>query len=198
MFRVFVAVIAAALLTAACSSGGGSSGNAAANAQPPTSGDMPWPAPSDPMARTVAAGLQPETAERLQYHVHAHLDVFQNGKRILVPGGIGIDIKNPNVQQSEIGGFPAYGGITGCDKPCISPLHTHDASGTLHTESATRKNNTFGQFLTEWGVTLPPGTAVYVNGKKFTGDPKTIPLSNNKEIAVVIGTPPTSIPSSPG
>jgi hypothetical protein len=197
MSRGFVAVVALMMLAVTACSSGSSKSNAAANAQPPVSGETPWPAPSDPMARTIAAGLQPETAERLEYHVHAHLDVFQDGKRIIVPGGIGIDTTNPNVQKGDTGGFPAYGGITGCDKPCISPLHTHDASGTLHTESATRKNNTFGQFLTEWGVTLPAGTLVYVNGKKFDGDPKTIPLSNNKEIAVVIGTPPSSIPNSP-
>ena len=157
---------------------------------------MPWPPPSDPMARAQAAGLVPEKAERLQYHVHSHLDVFMDGKPIVVPGGIGIDTTNSNVQSGELDGYPAYGGITGCDAPCISPLHTHDATGTLHTESATKKNNTFGQFLTEWGVTLPAGAKVYVNGAQFTGDPATIPLSNNKEIAVVIGAPPASIPST--
>ena len=38
-------------------------------------------------------------------------------------------------------------------------------------------------------------TLVYVDGEKFTGDPETIALSNGKEIAVVIGTPPAEIPS---
>jgi hypothetical protein len=186
---VFVALLAA------CSSSGGSSAHPSA---PKANANMPWPAPSDPMARAQAAGLVPETAERLQYHVHSHLDVFKDGKPIVVPGGIGIDTTNSNVQTGEVDGYPAYGGITGCDKPCISPLHTHDATGVLHTESATKKNNTFGQFLTEWNVTLPPGAKVYVNGAEFTGDPATIPLSNNKEIAVVIGTPPASIPSTFG
>ena len=36
--------------------------------------------------------------------------------------------------------------------------------------------------------------AIYVDGKAFTGDPRTIPLTNRKEIAVVVGTPPADIP----
>jgi hypothetical protein len=92
--------------------------------------DMPWPAPPDPMAKAREAGLVPETAERLEHHVHSHLDVFINGRHILVPGGIGINTKDPRVHSGTILGQPAYGGITvACNQPCISPLHTHDASG---------------------------------------------------------------------
>ncbi len=164
-----------------------------------TSGEAePWPAPPDPMARARAAGLVPETAERLQFHVHAHLDVFIDGKPIVVPAGIGIDIRNPRVHTFDDGnGQKSYGGITvPCDQPCISPLHTHDPNGVLHTESATPKENTFGQFLVEWGVTLPANTVVYVDGQRFDGDPRTITLANFKEIAVVIGTPPEKIPNA--
>src|SRR5215216_864745 len=50
----------------------------------------PWSAPQNPMELTCAAGLVPEKAEFLQYHVHAHLDVFVNGRPVLVPAGIGI------------------------------------------------------------------------------------------------------------
>jgi hypothetical protein len=163
----------------------------------PGVGATPWPAPSDPLARARAAGLVPEVAERLQYHVHAHLDVFIDGKPIVVPAGIGIDITNPAVHTFDSGGQKSYGGITvPCDQPCISPLHTHDTTGVLHTESSTHKDNTFGQFLTEWGVTLPRNAVVYVNGNRFGGDPKTIDLANFTEIAVVIGTPPPGIPDS--
>jgi hypothetical protein len=80
-------------------------------------------------------------------------------------------------------------------------------TGILHTESATRKYNTLGQFFTEWGVKLdrtcvatyckPQTTvALYVNGDAYSGDPRTIQLSNFKEIAIVIGTPPKTIPST--
>jgi hypothetical protein len=150
----------------------------------------------------------PETAERLQYHVHSHLDVYVDGQTVVVPAGIGIDISNPAVRTFDVDGSKQYGGINPpCATPCISPLHTHDISGTLHTESATRKNNTLGQFFTEWGVKLDPTCvdtyctpatpiAIYVNGKKSTGDPRAIPLTNFVEIAVVIGSPPAQIPDS--
>jgi hypothetical protein len=186
----------AVLLTVAVAAAGCSSSKSSSSKTPLTTASK-HPPPSDPMARARAAGLVPETAERLEYHVHAHLDMFENGSAVIVPGGIGIDTTNPAVHSGMQDGEPAYGGVTTpCDRPCISPLHTHDATGVLHTESATVKKNTFGQFLTEWNVTLPAGTKVYVNGKEFTGDPKTIPLANLTELAVVIGTPPASIPSS--
>jgi hypothetical protein len=37
-----------------------------------------------------------------------------------------------------------------------------------------------------------------VDGKKFDGDPTTIPLSDRKEIAIVIGKAPGVIPSTFG
>jgi len=167
-----------------------------------------WPAPSNPMQQACKAGLVPETAERLEFHVHAHLDVYIDGKAVLVPAGLGIDTKNPGVHLFETNGMPAYGGISPpCDQPCISPLHTHDVTGILHTESATRKYNTLGQLFIEWNVPLTPTCvdtyceaktpiSVYVNGAKFTGDPRTIPLSNLLQITIVIGTPPAQIPNT--
>jgi hypothetical protein len=161
------------------------------------------------MALAVKAGLVPETAESLQHHVHAHLDIFVNGVAQIVPGGIGIRIDDPQVHSGvDANGQPEYGGIAiPCAQPCISPLHTHDASGVLHTESKTNTDNTLGQFFVEWNVPLSktciaaycePATSIawYVNGKQYTGDPRTIELTNLLEIAVVIGTPPAKIPSS--
>ncbi len=104
-------------------------------------------------------------------------------------------------------GDTSYGGISGCDQPCISPLHTHNTTGIIHTESATPTPNTLGQLFTEWGVTLSqtcvgeyctPQTpiAFYVNGTLYTGDPTSLQLTDRLEIAVIIGTPPATIPSS--
>jgi hypothetical protein len=178
---------------------------AAVSAAGATGGRPAWPAPADAMHRTVAAKLTPERKESFLHHVHAHLDVFVNGRRIRVPAGIGIDIRNPGVQTFPTrDGTKAYGGISLCSKPCISPLHTHDDTGILHTESASPLPNTLGQFFTEWGVRLTrtcvgtycrlPSPHVYVNGKAFRGAPATIQLTDHKEIAIVIGTPPATIP----
>jgi hypothetical protein len=166
-----------------------------------------WPAPQDPLHRTVSAGLDPERKEFLIHHYHAHLDVFVDGEPIAVPAGIGITIADPEVQRfKDPDGSVAFGGITRCRTPCISPLHTHDGTGIIHTESASPKPNTLGQFFTEWGVRLsescvgePCGAepiAFYVDGKPYAQDPRAIELTDRKEIAIVIGTPPPQIPKT--
>ena len=68
------------------------------------SGPPPWPAEIEHLrARLDAIGVPARAG--LTLHVHQHLDVFVNGKRVVVPAGIGIG-----------DGF-------------LSPLHTHDESG---------------------------------------------------------------------
>jgi hypothetical protein len=166
-----------------------------------------WPAPPDPMERTIAAGLEPAPKEFLTNHAHAHLDVFVDGQPIEVPSGIGINIADPEVRRfDEPDGSVTYGGIELCSAPCISPLHTHDATGIIHTESASPEPNTLGQFFTEWGVELsetcvgehcsPESIAFYINGEPYTGDPRAIELTDRKVIVIVIGTPPAQIPST--
>jgi hypothetical protein len=168
-------------------------------------GAPPWKAPPNPLQLTVRAGLKPERKETLIHHVHSHLDVFVNGKRVRVPAGIGINIHDPGVQAfATADGSKAYGGISLCDSACISPLHTHDDSGIIHTESASPAPNRLGQFFVEWGVALTRTCVggychlatphVYVNGKPYAGDPRGILLTDHKEIAIVIGTPPKKIP----
>jgi hypothetical protein len=196
-----LATLTLAVTLAAC---GGSDGSGGAESETKSAVQVPlWPAPRDPLARTRAAGLEPERKEFVATHRHAHLDVFSEGRPVLIPAGIGIDITDPGVKRGD---GPSYGGIEMCDRPCISPLHTHDTSGTLHTESKSDELNTLGQFFVEWGVRLdqrcvgeycPPATkiAVYIDGERFTGDPREIELVDGREIAIVIGAPPAVIPS---
>jgi hypothetical protein len=180
---------------------------APAPAPEPPSGGAPWPAPSDPLDRTIEAGLEPETHEFLDFHVHAHLDVFVNGEPVEVPGGIGINIDDPAVKTLDGATGVAYGGIDPpCEEPCISPLHTHEADGVLHTESAVDEPNTLGQFFIEWGVELTAecvggyctpeaSIQVFVDGELSRGDPAEIQLVDLREIAIVIGSPPEDVPS---
>jgi hypothetical protein len=190
-----IAAACCLLLLAGCGGDGG--GGSEAKGAPPD-----WPAPPNPMELTRDAGLVPERAEFLQYHVHAHLDVFFNGDSVTVPAGIGIDTSNPAVVSDDQG----VGLTRECDEPCISPLHTHGEDGVLHTETKTPQPNTLGQFFVEWDVKLDagcvgefcaPGTPIgfYVDGDAFTQDPREIELSDGREIAIVIGTPPDTIPS---
>ena len=191
----------------ATSSGSGPAPSAGAPA-PSSAAALVWPAPPDPMERTIAAGLEPAPKEFGINHAHAHLDVFVDGRPVVVPAGIGIEIDDPQVRTfTEPDGSVSYGGIELCADACISPLHTHFATGILHTESATADPVTLGQFFTEWGVELSescvgehcsPETTVafYVNGEPYTGDPRAIELSDRRQIAIVVGTPPAEIPAT--
>jgi len=38
--------------------------------------------------------------------------------------------------------------------------------------------------------------AIYIDGQPATGDPRAIELTDRREIAIVIGTPPAQIPKS--
>src|SRR5437763_12417308 len=167
-----------------------------------------WAPPPNPMALTRQAGLTPETHEFVFLHVHSHLDVFVNGKHIVIPAGIGIDVNAAAVRRFRAtDGTIGYGGISPpCAKPCISPLHTHFDDGVLHTEAKKNEFNRLGQFFKEWHVRLnakcvatfcKPKTkiAVYVDGTLLNGDPRFIKLKDGREIAVVVGKPPQKIPS---
>jgi hypothetical protein len=190
--------------TATATASGSPAASASGSASPAA---VSWPAPPNPMDLAVAAGLKPQPREFLDNHVHAHLDVFVNGTPVVVPAGIGIDIDDPNVHTfSEPDGSTSYGGIEFCGEACISPLHTHDVTGILHTESASSVPNTLGEFFVQWDVPLsatcvgdpcaPGPVAIYVDGQPFTGDPATIELTDHKEIAIVLGSPPATIPST--
>jgi hypothetical protein len=213
VFAATLAPVVVVLAAAGCGGSGGSGGSkdsskyTASAASTPAKDAPPWPAPPNPLALARKAGLKPERREQLAYHVHAHLDVFVNGKPVTVPAGIGINIKDPGVESGPdpATGGKSYGGIKLCAEPCISPLHTHDATGVLHTESATPTPNRLGQFFIEWGVRLDQSCvggycspqapiAFFLDGKRYSGDPRQIGLKNHLEIAVVIGSPPSKIP----
>jgi hypothetical protein len=169
-----------------------------------------WPAPSDPMALAADAGLEPTDREYLETHTHAHLDVLVDGIQIPVPSGIGIDIEAPegiSIEPTDDGTGTQYF-VSRCMEPCLSPLHTHEPGGIVHTESIEPDHEPFtlGQFFTEWDVPLSEScvgeyctsktsVAVYVNGEKQQGDPADILLSPHAEIAIIIGKPPAHIPS---
>jgi hypothetical protein len=159
---------------------------ATATATTPADGGLPpWPTPTDPYPGVKAAGLSIGPMGMAE-HYHAHLDIFVNGKPVPVAADIGID--------------PQTGDMTA--------LHTHDTSGVLHIEAATKGDAyTLGQIFKEWGVTLTSnqigalktgnGTtlATYVNGKQVSGDPATIVLKPHLQVALVYGTPnPAFVP----
>src|SRR3954453_2116515 len=129
----------------------------------------PWGLPADARPYIRAAGLEVLGEEQLEVHYHAHVDVIDastvaTGQKVTVPAGIGFVIQNDKA--------------TG-----ITVLHTHDTSGVIHIESAKPQPFALGQVFTEWGVALSAtqvgglqadathALQVFVNGRKFTGDP---------------------------
>jgi hypothetical protein len=143
-------------------------------------GPPPWPAEIGHLrARLDALGLPARSGTSL--HTHQHLDVFVDGKRVIVPAGIGIG-----------DGF-------------ISPLHTHDASGVIHVESTTVRSYSLAEFFAVWGVRLTKacladecgkGKLHFVVDGKPAADPNRVVLTQHQEIAVAFGPLPKPVPSS--
>ena len=126
--------------------------------------------------------------ENLAYHIHAHLTIYVNGVQKNIPYGVGIE--------------PPYSLQTSNNAPFVSGgsayyyLHTHDETGIIHIESPNNHVYTLGNFFDVWKQPLSstqvgPSTGkvtAYVDGKVYTGDPKTITLTKYKNIQLDVGT----------
>ncbi|TAM71678.1 MAG: hypothetical protein EPN48_01045 [Microbacteriaceae bacterium] len=182
---VIAAILAVITVTLVLNARPGSSASAATSTAIPAtpaavaigaSTAPPWAAPADPTARVKAAGLGMLTSEGTAQHIHSHLSVTVDGKAVQVPALLGID----EAAQT------------------ISPLHTHDTSGIIHIESPVKSTFTLGEVFTEWDVALDAThigslgggdgqtVAVFVNGKKTSGDPAAITLAEHEDIDIVV------------
>lgn len=165
-------VAAAALVTGGVLTGlaGGDRGHAAVHPS--------WPAPADTADRARRIGLSVAPMEGTARHFHTHLDVFVDGRRVVVPAQLGIA---PSGRE-------------------MSELHTHDTTGVLHIEAPTAgKRYVLGQLFAEWNVRLDAThlgglrtgggrtLTAYVDGRPRTGNPATVELTPHREIALVYG-----------
>jgi hypothetical protein len=129
-------------------------------------------------------GLPQLGAEGQVVHIHQHLDLWVNGKKVKVPAFIGI-------QPSSY----------------ITSLHTHDDTGLIHVESPVKRRYNLGEFFGVWGVRLNKscisdlcdnttgnGVKMWVNGTRYVGNPADLELKSHQEIALVFGKPPAQIP----
>ena len=124
------------------------------------------------------------------FHIHAHLEIFVDGKQVQVPANIGID---------EAAQF-------------ISPLHTHPTApdnpeGTIHMEADQQYDFTIGQFMNVWGVKFSDSQIgslkskgdkqlqVYLNGK-LAKDPVNTVMQEHDVIVIGYGKP-GSFPKNP-
>jgi hypothetical protein len=137
---------------------------------------------------TTVDGIQCAPLEQLAYHIHAHLQVFVNGQPRALPGGIGL--LGPVAQQTSFG--PFYGAQT-----CYYWLHTHASDGIVHIESPTHRIYTLGNFFDEWRqplsstqVATASGTVTaFLNGQRWTKDPRGLPLAPHAVIQLDVGAP---------
>ncbi len=126
------------------------------------------------------AGIQCERDEYGDFHIHAHLDIFVDGKPYAVPELIGI--------------IPA--------EKCLYWMHTHDGTGLIHIEAPRTRAFTLGQFFDIWKATANGAPAIreapkiFVNGKKVNARLDQVEITARSEVAIVYGKEPVTIPSS--
>jgi hypothetical protein len=142
-------------------------------------GPVPWgTSAADLRARLELIGIPVVTDQGTVLHFHNHLDVFVDGRKIMVPTDVGIN---------------AAAGY-------LSPLHTHDDSGLIHVESPIERTYTLGQLFDVWGVRFTKTCLggycdrgdhrlhVFVGGTLIRTDPRLLQLALHQEIVVTYGT----------
>lgn len=131
-------------------------------------------------------GINCLSEEGQALHIHSHVALFDNGKQLQIPRFIGY-APNPSSPSTA----------------CLYWIHTHDTSGIIHVETPQVQppsggaHYTLGMLFDIWGQPLTsdgvaglkgPVTA-YVNGAKYDGDLRAIPLMSHQQITLEVGTP---------
>jgi hypothetical protein len=183
-----VILIAAVVVVGVVLSKHGSSTNSAA---PPGSDSSPSVLASTAGQSTgdTVDGVQSNDMEQVLFHIHAHLAIYDNGAQKLLPYGVGI-VPPYQLQPTQDGSEFVAGGSK------FYWLHTHDETGVIHIESPVQRTFTLGNFFDVWHQPLSAtqvgpakGTVTaFVNGTKYTGDPKNIPLDKYGVIQLDVGT----------
>jgi|HubBroStandDraft_1064217.scaffolds.fasta_scaffold134536_1 hypothetical protein len=131
-----------------------------------------------PTGQTVD-GIHCDAMEGSVLHIHQHLAIFDHGKPVAIPSDVGRPL------------------IAGC----YYWLHTHTPDGIIHIESPNFKTFTLGNFFAVWGQPLTPtnvagaqprkGEAirVWVDGNRYTGDPRAIALTQHLDVTIEVGPP---------
>jgi len=196
VFAVFAAavVVAAVVAIIALTAGGGKAPatTASSGAMGPEgivleAGPELAPASTAATGQTVD-GIQCNAGEQVVYHIHSHLAVYVNGTARQIPLGVGI--VQPLVSQTPNGPFASA-------THCYYWLHTHATDGIIHIESPVQHTYTLGNFFDIWRQPLSvrqvgPATGTvtaFVNGTKYSGDPRAIPLGSHTDIQLDVGGP---------
>jgi hypothetical protein len=122
-------------------------------------------------------GIPCQSAEGVLFHTHQHLAIYDHGKPVEVPAGVGI--------------------IPG---KCLYWLHTHTPNGLIHVESFKYRDFTLGEFFDVWGESLTRTSVVsarvgrgqmrvYVGGHPYDGDPRKLLLAYHADFVIEAGPP---------
>jgi hypothetical protein len=160
--------------------------NARAPAVVPASADPLRPAA--PFFAGVGDGVTPDgigcsPGAETRVRALAHLDVFVDGRAVTVPAGVGV---RPT---------------------CSYWVRTTAADGVVTIGSPQRRSFTLGNFFDIWGAPLTAGRLLtfdvnagrplraFVDGRLREGDPRAIRLEDGREIALVLGRRPRTVPA---
>ncbi len=124
-------------------------------------------------------GIRCERMEGTAMHIHQHLAIFDHGKPVPIPEDVG---------------RPLFAG-------CFYWLHTHTPNGIIHVESPVVRSFSLADFFAIWGqplsrtdvagAKLRPGDkmTIWIDGRRYTGDPRSIPLTEHEDITIDVGPP---------
>lgn len=125
------------------------------------------------------SGIACDAMEGNRIHIHQHLVLLDHGKPVPIP--------------PDVGQVP--------ERDCLYWIHTHTPDGIIHIESPQSRTFTLADFFAIWGQPLSrtqvasmrvaKGTTlkIWVNGKPYHGDPRTIPLLAHADIVIEAGPP---------
>ena len=134
--------------------------------------------------------VQCSDSEQLAYHIHVHLALYDGGKSVRLPSGIGM----PGGEDNAL---------------CYYWVHVHAFTpGIIHVESPVKKIFPLGTFFDIWKDTAatanPPDdtfvrkleaaartgqVTTFVDGKKWHGSYRRVPLSAHAVVTLEIGKP---------
>lgn len=133
-------------------------------------------------------GVSCDQGEQVAFHIHAHLSMYIDGKKITIPKYIGIAGNPPE-------------NIT-----CFYWLHTHSTDGIIHIEAPRKQSNeALDDFLAIWHdgfsklgfpqeLNKTTGWSIFINGKPFTDQVTSpvhteVPLNSHDIVTLEYGSP---------
>jgi hypothetical protein len=133
-------------------------------------------------------GIQCSRLSQLAYQTYAHLQLDVDGRDRALPGAIGL----VNAKATVSGTTTTYDQTL-----CSYWVRTRSANGVIEVDSPLPRTYTLGQLFDIWGESLSPlGVAdahgrvtAVVNGRRWHGNPRAIPLREHESIQLAVGQP---------